>query len=100
MPNIVVAVEDEVKERMDRLPWVNWSELAREVALKREIFESFVRTGKLSADEQIFCDRIDWYPVDWLPLKESFVKELKRIEKGRHSKPMTADEFKKWCDEL
>ena len=100
MPNIVVALEDELKERMDRLPWVNWSELAREVAFKREIFESFIRTGKLSDDEQSFCERIDWYPVDWLPLKESFVKELRRIAKGRHSKPMTAEEFTKWCNAL
>lgn len=98
MPSLVVSMEDELKERMDRIPWINWSEIAREEAFKREVFERYLETGKLSDEEQRFCDKMDWHPVDWLPLKESFIKDLKEV--GKHSKPMTAKEFKGWCDKL
>ncbi|MBA5942522.1 MAG: hypothetical protein H0M93_04270 [Methanophagales archaeon] len=47
--------------------------------MKCDIFEEFIETGELSADDQEFCDKIDWYPVDELPLKEEYVKKLKQI---------------------
>lgn len=47
--------------------------------MKRDIFEEFIETGELSADDQEFCDKIDWYPVDELPLKEEYVKKLKQM---------------------
>ena len=49
---------------------------------KKEIFEEFIKTGKLSDEDWKFCERIDWHPVDELPLKESFVKRLQEAEKG------------------
>jgi len=33
-----------------------------------------------------FCEQIDWHPVDELPMKKSYIKELKEAEKGPHSK--------------
>ena len=68
--------------------------------MKRDIFEEFIKTGELSAEDQEFCDRIDWYPVDELPLREEYVKKLKQIEKGPHSKAMTLEELDKWFDDL
>lgn len=98
MPSLIVSMEDELKERMERISWVNWSEIAREEVFKREIFERYLETGKLSGEEQRFCDKLDWHPADWLPLKKSFIKDLK--EAGKHSEPMNAREFKVWCDRL
>jgi len=94
MPSIVVSMEDESKKRLDRFPWVNWSEVSREEALKREIFETYIKTGKLSDKDMAFCDKIDWHPVDELPLKEEFVKELEKA-RNEPSKPMTVKELDK-----
>lgn len=81
MPSLVVSMEEKLKSRMDHFSWVNWSEVAREEALKREIFEEYIRTGSVSDEAWKFCDRIDWHPADWLPLKEEFIKKLKSAKK-------------------
>ena len=77
MVSVSIAVEESFKERVESFAWVTWSEVAREEAIKKEIFEKFIKTGTLSADDQEFCDEIDWYPVDELPLKEEYVKKIK-----------------------
>lgn len=100
MVSVTIAVEESVKARVESFAWVNWSEIAREEALKRELFDKYVKTGKLSDEEWKFCDKLDWIPGDWLPLREEFVEELKRAEKGPHSKAMTAEQFSKWMDKL
>ena len=94
MPSLIVALEDKEAEMLERFPWVNWSELAREAANKRRIFEGFIKTRKLSSEDQKFCDDSDWHPVDELPLKEEYVRKLKSIEKGPHI-PMTLDKLDK-----
>lgn len=53
--------------------------------IKQDIFERFERTGTLSVDDQELCDKIDWYPVDELELKEEYVEKLRSLEKGSHS---------------
>lgn len=83
MPSLIVSMEEKLKSKMDHFSWVNWSEVAREEALKREIFEEYIRTGKISDEAWKFCDKIDWHPVDWLPLKKEFIKKLKSIKKER-----------------
>ncbi len=100
MAGITIQVEQDFKSEIEHFSWVNWSALAREEALKKEIFERFMKTGTLSDEDQKFCDEIDWYPVDELPLKEEFIEELKRARKEPSGKAMTIEEFKKWCDEL
>jgi len=95
MVSIIVPLEEEQKRELADFPWVNWSEVVREYIMQRDIFEDFMRTGKLSEEDSKFCEETDWHPVDWLPLKEEFVREIKRIEKGKYSKPMTVEEFKK-----
>ena len=66
--------------------WVNWSEIAREEALKKIIFENYMKTGKITDEEWEFCEKIDWHPVDELPLKEEFKKELERKKKEKSIK--------------
>ena len=87
---------------MEKEPKLGAELLAKAVVrlMKRDIFEEFIKTGELSAEDQEFCDRIDWYPVDELPLREEYVKKLRQIEKGPHSKAMTLEELDKWFDEL
>ena len=100
MAGLTLQLEAEFKSWLEHFSWVNWSAIAREEVLKKVIFEKYIKTGKLSDEEQQFCDEIDWHPVDWLPLKDSFIKELKKVKKGPHSKPMSAEEFKNWCEKL
>lgn len=82
MPSLIVPMEDKLKSKMEHFSWVNWSEIAREEALKRELFEEYIRTGKISDQAWKFCDEIGWHPVDGLPLKKEFVKELRKRKKG------------------
>lgn len=100
MACITVPLEQAFKQRISKFPWVNWSEVGREATLKKEIFDKFIKTGELSKEDQEFCDMIEWYPVDELPLREEYVKKLKKIEKGPHSKAMTPEELDKWFEEL
>ena len=100
MACITVSLEKSLKQRLLRFPWVNWSEVTREESLKKEIFDRYVKTRKLSKVDEAFCEKIDWHPVDELPLKESFIKELENAKKEPSGKPMTREEFIIWCDEL
>lgn len=100
MVSITFPIEDRLFSCLESFSWVNWSEVVREKLNKKRIFEEFIKTGKLSDKDQEFCDSIDWYPVDELPLKEEFVKELKEARKEPSGKAMTPEEFKKWCKEL
>ena len=43
----------------------------------KSIFEKYIKTVKLTKEETEFCEKIDWHPVDELPLKEEFIKKLK-----------------------
>jgi hypothetical protein len=95
MVSIIVPLEDKQKRELGDFPWVNWSEVVREYILQRDIFEDFMRSGKLSEQDQKFCEKIDWHPVDWLPLREELIRDLGRARKEPHSKSMTVEEFKK-----
>ena len=93
MVSITITLDDELKAKVERLKWVNWSEISREGALKKEIFEEYIKTGKFSDEDWKFCDKIDWHPVDWLPLKKEFVKELESAKKETPIRYKSVDEF-------
>ncbi len=84
-------MEKGLKARMTAFTWINWSETGREEVLKRDIFDRYVKTRKLTCEDQKYCERIDWHPVDELPLKEEYVKELCKAEKGPHKKISPAE---------
>ena len=101
MACVTVPVEKSFKERLAAFPWINWSEVGREETMKKEIFERYVESRKLSKEDEQFCESIDWHPVDELPMKKEFIEKLKRISKEpSKGKAMTPEEFKKWCESL
>jgi len=58
MVSVSFTVQDELKAKMDEFLWINWSEVAREEAIKREKlhkgFEEFnriVSKSKLTEDD-------------------------------------------------
>lgn len=82
MATLTLSLNDFLRNELKQLLWVNWSEVAREESLKKIIFERYLKTGKLSEEDGEFCEKIDWHPVDELPLKEEFVKKLEEARKG------------------
>lgn len=83
MASLTLSVTEEMKSELKSFVWVNWSKIAREESIKKLIFENYLKTGTLSDEEWEFCDKIDWHPVDELPLKEGFKKELERRRKEK-----------------
>lgn len=83
MASLTLSVTEEMKSELKSFVWVNWSEIAREETIKKLIFENYLKTGTLSDEEWNFCDKMDWHPVDELPLKEEFKKELERRRKEK-----------------
>ncbi|MFH1151960.1 MAG: hypothetical protein V1788_02430 [Nanoarchaeota archaeon] len=49
--------------------------------MKQDISERFIQTREITDEDWEFCEAIDWHPVDELPMKESFIKELEEAEK-------------------
>ena len=90
MASLTLSVSEGLKSSLKSLQWVNWSEVAREEATKKLIFENYLKTGELTDEEWNFCEKIDWHPADELPLKNEFVKEMekRRKEKGIKFKNM------------
>lgn len=82
MATLTLSISDFLRNELKQIHWVNWSEVAREESLKKIIFERYLKTGKLSEEDWKFCDKIDWHPVDELPLKDEFVKKLEEARKG------------------
>jgi hypothetical protein len=91
MACITVPLPEEMKKRLDSFAWVNWSEIGREEVLKRDIFDKYVKTRKISAEDTEFCDRIDWHPVDELPVKKEFADAVSKTERGGHKKSSLED---------
>ena len=81
MATITVPVPDDLYRRMEHFSWVKWSEVAINSLRKREIFDKYIRTGELSAEDAEFCDKMDWHPVDEMPLREDFVRKLEESKK-------------------
>ena len=95
MASLTLSVSDEFKNEIKEFIWVNWSEIAREESLKRLIFENYMRTKNLTDEEWEFCEKIDWHPVDELPLKEEFVEKLKKIKKEKGIKFKSISDLRK-----
>ena len=83
MASITLSVSEELKKELKSLLWVNWSEIAIEETMKKLIFENYMKTGEISDKEGEFCEKIDWHPVDELPLKEEFIKKINTIKKEK-----------------
>lgn len=93
MVSLTLSISEELKTAVKLFNWVNWSEVAREEATKKLIFQNYMKTHNVTDEEWRFCEKINWYPVDELPLKESFKKELERRKKEPSIRYRSVDEF-------
>ena len=95
MASLTLSIDEEMKNQLKRFLWVNWSEIAREETLKKIIFENYIKTGNLQDEEWEFCEKIDWHPVDELPLREEFKKEMEKRKREKGIKFKNMDELRK-----
>lgn len=93
MASLTLSLSDKFKAVIKHFSWVNWSEIAREETIKKEIFERYLKTGRLSDEDWKFCERIDWHPVDELPLRKEFAKRLEKAKKETPLRFNSVDEF-------
>ena len=96
MVSIMISMEDNLRERLNLFSWINWSSIAREEARKKEIFKKYLNSCKVTNKDWKFCERIDWHPVDELPLKAKYVKEL---EKRRNESSIIVNSVNEIFDE-
>ncbi len=97
MTSLTLSVPEDLKKQLKSFKWVNWSEMAREEVMKKLIFENYINTGKISDREWEFCKKIDWHPVDELPLKEEFKKEIEKRKKEKSIKLKSISDIFKNC---
>ena len=93
MASLTLTVSEQFKSLLKAFHWVNWSELGREEALQKLIFENYMKTGTLTDTEWEFCERMNWHPVDELPLKEEFRRELEKRKQGPFLRFKSVDEL-------
>ncbi len=86
MTSITLPISEAFKTELKKFSWINWSEIAREETMKKLIFENYLKNRTVSDEEWEFCEKIDWHPVDELPLKEEFKKELAQRKKEKSIK--------------
>ena len=48
MASITLSVSEKFKTEIRSFPWINWSEIAREESLKKEIFERYLKSREIS----------------------------------------------------
>ncbi len=96
MQTVTITLPNEIKSEMQKFAWVNWSVIALKNLRMKMIFEEYMKTKKISKENQRFCEAIDWHPVDELPLKKSHIKEIQKALKGKFIRYDSVDElFKK-----
>ncbi len=93
MVSLTLSINEEIRKKLKAFVWINWSEIAREEAMKKLIFENYLKKGSITDEEWEFCEKIDWHPVDELPLKEEFKKEMERRRKEKPIKLKSISEI-------
>lgn len=86
MTSLTLPLSEKLKTELKKFSWINWSEIAREETMKKLIFENYLKKRVVSDEEWGFCEKIDWHPVDELPLKKEFIKKLNEIKKEKSIK--------------
>ena len=91
--NVTLSLDKNISKVVQSNKYIKWTEVARDAIKqkateirKEEIFNKYMKKQKLSEDDNKFIETIDWHPVDELPLKDSFAKELKKADTEKRIK--------------
>ena len=54
MVSVSFTISDELKAKMEKFPWINWSEVSREEAIKREMLhEDFLEFNRIVSKSKL-----------------------------------------------
>ena len=101
MGTITLSVPDKLKEEMDKTDFINWS------AVARRAFAEMLRDFKEVELKKKVLEISEIPEDDNREVKESVAKEAvksieataKELRSGKR-KPITLEEFNKWCDSV
>ncbi|MBA3064783.1 hypothetical protein FP803_05075 [Candidatus Woesearchaeota archaeon] len=101
MGTITLSLPNELKIKMGKLDWINWSSVARH-AFSRTLNDAkeleLIRKVKEISEISEYDNREVKESV-FKEFVESVEKTSKNLKSGK-LKPMTLDEFNKWCDSI
>lgn len=93
MVSLTFSLNDDIFEKLNKFSWINWSEIARQETTKREIFERYLRTRKITDEDLFFCEKTDWHPVDELPIKKEYLEKIKAVKKEKSVRLESVDDI-------
>jgi hypothetical protein len=101
MATITLSVPDRLKQEMDQTDWINWSSVARHAFIEtlKDLKELELKK-KIQKISEI--DETDHGEIKDLVVKDvlkSVAETSKKLKSGK-IKPMTLEEFNKWCDTI
>jgi hypothetical protein len=86
--NLTLSIPKELEKELLEKPYIKWTEIARNairkeaiLLKKKEIFEKYAKSQKITKEEQEFMEKIDWHPVDELPIKKEYAEKLLKKSK-------------------
>lgn len=80
MASITFALDDELKSKVEKLSWINWSELARqELSKRQEVFKSDERSRLFEELEELTKDST-LSDEDCLKLGKLVKERFKKLE--------------------
>jgi hypothetical protein len=101
MAAITLSVPEDLKKRMDSVDWINWSSVARKAFVEKLSDVKGLETKKKIAEISEIADddkRVVREDVAKQVVK-SIEKTAKEVREGKR-KPMSLEQFNKWCDGL
>ncbi|WP_407356682.1 hypothetical protein [Methanolobus sp. WCC5] len=81
MSTLTVPVDDELYEKIQSMSWVRWSRVVQDGIRKRKIVETYIRDKNISEADAVFCELMDWHPVDELPFREDVLENIRKTDK-------------------
>ncbi|MFZ2455316.1 MAG: hypothetical protein WAX07_02415 [Candidatus Altiarchaeia archaeon] len=101
MAAITLSVPEDLKKRMESVDWINWSSVARKAFIEKLSDVKELETKKKVAEISEIADddkRVVREDVAKQVVK-SIEKTAKAVREGKR-KPMSLEQFNKWCDGL
>jgi len=101
MADLVVKVPEKLKEKMSKIGWVNWSSVAiKAISERLEDIEELELKRKVTEISEIPSDDDREVKASMAKAVAKSTEEVLKALKSGKRKPMTLEEFNKWCDEL
>jgi len=98
--NVTLSLDKNLSQIITANKYIKWTEIARDAIRqkaidirKAEIFNKYVKKEELTKEDYNFIEEIDWHPVDELPLKKEFVKDMKKSDSEKRVAVKNVDDL-------